>query len=172
MLMWHTSVINAEDMESIAGRVKGVAECLIREDKKGGVILCDKGRAPAGVIETRLTPLLSAGRFGPEAGPWIFLVGIWTPADWREELCAWYQCEHGPILLECPEWTGFQLMETSANSGCQFHVLHRLSNRSALDSGQRKRSRATPWFRRLSKNKWFDKPFVRVLCYRSSLLWR
>jgi hypothetical protein len=172
MLMWQTSVTNAGEVAALAGRAKGAAECLIREDKKGSVILCQKGKAPTGVSETRLTPLVSAGRFGAEAGPWIFMVGIWTPADWREELCAWYQCEHGPILLECPEWSGFQLMETSANSGCQFHVLHRLTDRSALDSRQRKRSRATPWFRRLSKNKWFDEPFVRVLCYRSSLLWR
>lgn len=171
MLMWQTSAISAEELEALVGRVKGAAECLIREDKKGGVILCEQGKAPRGVIETRLTPLLSLGRFGPDAGPWVFLVGIWTPEDWREEFCAWYQCEHGPMLLECREWSGFQLMETSVEKGCQFHVLHRLADRSALNSEQRKRSRATPWFKRLSKNKWFDAAFDRVLCYRSNFLW-
>ena len=172
MLMWQTSAIKAEKVEALASGARGAAECLLRVDKKGGVILCEQGKAPKAVSETRLTPLLSAGRVGPEAGPWIFLVGIWTPADWREELCALYQCEHGPILLECREWSGFQLMEASAEKGCQFYVLHRLADRSALNSRQRERSRATPWFKRLSKHKWFDAAFERVLCYRSSLLWR
>jgi len=172
MLLWQTPAVEPEDVEALAVHAKGAAECLLRDDKKGSVILCERGKAPNGVIEKRLTPLFSAGRFGPEAGPWIFLVGIWVPDNWREEFCAWYQYEHGPILLEYREWKGFQFFDTSTERGCQFYVLHRLASRSALDSPQRKRSRATPWFRRLSKNKWFDGAFERVLYHRSSLLWR
>ena len=171
MLMWQTSAIKAEEVEALAAHAKGTAECLLRVDNKGSVFLCDQGKAPKGVIEKRLTRLFSGGRFGPEAGPWLFAVGIWTPRDWREEFCAWYRCEHAPMLLECTEWSGFQLTETVARRGCQFYALHRLADRSALDSKQRKLSRATPWFRRLSKNKWFDGPFERVLCHRSNLLW-
>ena len=171
MLMWQTSANNSEGVETLGARAKGAAECLLRVDKAGGVVLCERGKAPKGVVETRLRPVLVAGRIGPDSGPWVFIVGIWTPEDWREELCAWYQCEHGPILLECVEWSGFQLMQAPARKGCQFYVLHRLADRSALNSRQRKQSRATPWFRRLSKNKWFDAPFERVLCYRSNLLW-
>ncbi|MEP6608996.1 MAG: hypothetical protein ABJA83_09990, partial [Burkholderiaceae bacterium] len=85
MLMWQTTAIDAEEVEALAGRARGAAECFLRVDKKGGVILCEQGKAPKGVAEKRLTPLWSVGRFGPDAGPWIFLVGIWTPADWREE---------------------------------------------------------------------------------------
>jgi hypothetical protein len=62
-------------------------------------------------------------------------------------------------------------MEAPADEGCQFHVLHRLADRSALDSPQRRQSRETPWFRRLKENTWFDEPFERVLCCRTSLLW-
>ncbi len=122
MLMWQTSAINAEEVEALASHARGVAECLLRTDNKGSVILCERGKAAKGVVETRLTPLLSAGRFGPEAGPWIFLVGIWTPADWREEFCAWYQYEHGPMLLECRDWSGFSLWKrppsVAASSMC------------------------------------------------------
>jgi hypothetical protein len=171
MLLWQTSATNAEAVEALAADAKGAAECLLRVDKKGSVILCDQGSAPKGVIAKRLTSLFTGGRFGPEAGPWVFLVGIWTPKDWSQEFRAWYQCEHAPMLLECVDWSGFQFTETSTNRGCQFYVLHRLANRAALDSQQRKRSRATPWFRRLSKNKWFDEAFERVLCHRSNLLW-
>jgi hypothetical protein len=45
-------------------------------------------------------------------------------------------------------------------------VLHRLSDRRALESEWRRLSRSTPWFKRLAKNKWFDKPFERVLYQR------
>jgi hypothetical protein len=172
MLLWQTPAVKPEDVEALAAHAKGAAECLVRDDKKGSFILCERGKAPKGLIEKRLTPLFSAGHFGPEAGPWIFLVGFWMPDDWREEFCAWYQYEHGPILLECREWRGFQFLETATKRGSQFYALHRLASSSALDSPQRKRSRATPWFRRLSKNKWFDGAFERVLCHRSSFLWR
>ena len=120
MLLWQTSAIKPEDVEALAAHAKGAAECLIRDDKKGSFILCDRGKAPKGVIEKRLMPLFSAGRFGPEAGPWIFAVGIWMPKDWREEFCAWYQYEHGPMLLECREWKGFQFFETPTNAAASF----------------------------------------------------
>ena len=171
MLLWQTSATKTEELEALASRARGAAECLRRVDNNGSFILCREGKAPHHVVEKRLTPLFSGGRFGPDAGPWLFVVGIWTPADWSEEFRAWYQCEHAPILLECAEWSGYQLTETNAKRGCQFYALHRLADRSALDSKQRKRSRATPWFKRLNKNKWFDGPFERVLCCRSSLLW-
>jgi hypothetical protein len=171
MLIWETPAVARKAVDALATRTMGAAECLRRIDRKGSLILCEQGSAPKGVVERRATRLFSSGRVGPDAGPWIFAVGIWTPEDWREELCAWYQCEHGPLLLECADWQGFQFLETSAEAGCQFCVLHRLADRSALDSPQRKHSRATPWFRRLSKNKWFDGAFERVLAERLSLLW-
>jgi hypothetical protein len=171
MLIWHSPAIHAHDVQTVAAHARGWAECLLRDDGKGSIVLCEQGSAPEGIVEKRAMPVFSAGRFGPEAGPWLFLVGVWTPDDFREEFCAWYQSEHGPMLLECRDWQGFQFLEMSIDRGCQFYVLHRLADRAALDSPQRKRSRATPWFRRLAKNKWFDGAFERILCHRSSLLW-
>jgi hypothetical protein len=171
MLIWESPSVDPSKIEALATHSRGAAECFLREDNAGSLIVCDQGDAPKGVIEKRVTPLFSRGRAGPEAGPLIFCVGIWTPEDFREELCAWYQYEHGPILLECPGWEGFQFVEAATDRGCQFYVLHRLASRAALDSAQRKRSRSTPWFHRLARNKWFDKPFERVLCSRMSLLW-
>jgi hypothetical protein len=171
MLIWHTPLLERRSVEAVAARTIGAAEYLRRADRKGSIILSDQGSAPRDVEEKRAARLFADGRFGPDAGPWVLLVGIWTPDDWREELCAWYQFEHGPILLECREWQGYQFFETSVKTGCQFYVLHRLAERSALDSEQRKRARATPWFLRLSKNEWFDAPFERVLAHRVALLW-
>jgi hypothetical protein len=166
MLLWESTSVDLAEIEALAAHARGPAECLLRDDRKGSVILCGRGEAPPNVVEKRLTPVFASGSNGPESGPWIFCVGIWLPADFREELCAWYLHEHGPILLECPEWRGFQCLEASAARGNQFFVLHRLAARSALDSDQRRRSRSTPWFQRLTGHEWFDQAFERVLLHR------
>lgn len=162
MLFWETPASGTRALRALAARATR-AECLVRDDRRGGLVVCEKGEPSDGVVEKQVTNLFSDGRAGPDAGGWVFFVGVWTPKDWRSEFYAWYKCEHGPILLECPEWKGFRFFEGHAERGCQFYVLHRLSDRSALDSEWRKLSRSTPWFKRLAKNKWFDKPFERVL---------
>jgi len=169
VLIWETPLTGAKVLAAFAARAAGAAECLMREDKAGSFILCERGKAPKGVVEKHLTPLFAGGRFGPRAGSWVFRVGIWTPKDWRSEFCAWYQHEHGPILIECPDWDGFRFFEVPASRGCQFYVTHYLADRAALDSPWRRLSRSTPWFRRLAKNKWFDGPFERILCRRLNL---
>ncbi len=171
MLIWQSALVKRKQIEALAAHTRGSAECLVQDDNRGSVILCEEGRAPKEVVEKRVCPLFSSGHSGPESGPWVFFVGVRIPEEWREEFCAWYRCEHGPMLLECGEWRGFQFLEMSTGEGCQFYVLHRLASRSALDSEQRDRSRSTPWFRRLAKNKWFDKAFERILYQRISLLW-
>ena len=166
MLLWESAATGVKALAALAARAAGAVECLAREDGTGGFVLCERGAAPKGVVEKQLSPLFSDGRVGPRAGPWIFRVGIWTPKAWRSEFTAWYKCEHGPILLECPDWDGYQLLEAPSVRGCQFYVIHYLADRGALESEWRKLSRSTPWFRRLARNKWFDGPFERVLCRR------
>jgi hypothetical protein len=163
MLIWESPSVEREAIEALAAHAQGVAECLVRDDGTGSAILCERGEVPPGVREKRLEHVFSMGRSGPDAGPWIFAVGIRMPADFRDDLCAWYQHEHGPILLECPEWQGFQCFEMRVPHGAQLYVLHRLAARTALESEARKRSRDTSWFHRLSRHEWFDGPFERVL---------
>jgi len=168
VLFWETHAVTPKALAALAARASG-AECLVREDKTGSLIVCEQGDTPEGVNEKRVTPLFSGGRTGPDAGAWIFYVGLWTPKEWRSEFCAWYRCEHAEILLECPDWEGFQFLEGPSEKGCQFYVLHHLAERGALDSEWRRLSRSTSWFKRLAKNKWFDKPFERVLYRRINI---
>ena len=172
MFIWETAAIEKTAVLRIAAHALGHVECLRRIDGRGTIILCEQGEAPKGVAETRVTPVLSSGETAPDAGRWLFYVIINAPREWRDELCDWYRTEHGPILLECPQWRGFTLGESSAGYECRLHVLHRLADRSALDSDERKRSRATPWFERLARNAWFDGPFERVLAERVDRLER
>ena len=169
MLIWETTATSAKALGALAARASGAAQCLVREDKTGSFIFCEAGDAPKDVLEKQVTELFSAGRCGPGAGPWVFRVGLWTPKDWRSEFCAWYSFEHGPILLECPDWEGFQFFEAASAAGCQFYAVHYLADRAALDSEWRRLSRSTPWFKRLARNKWFDGPFERVLCRQREL---
>jgi hypothetical protein len=138
-------------------------------DGDGAVELIDGDAAPSVPGEMQATTLFTGGDFGARGGSWLFMVGLWTPADFRDEFVAWYRVEHMPILLECPLWDGCRFVETPAGGdtgGCQFYSLHQLNDRAALDSEQRQRARSTPWFHRLSKNDWFDGAFTRTLYRR------
>jgi hypothetical protein len=170
MLIWQTPLTDNARVSAIARNVVGPVECLRRADGRGTIILCEQGRAPEGVLETSVTPVISSGNTTLDAGRWLFYVIIAAPREWRDELCDWYRTEHGPILLECPQWRGFTLCESAAGDECRLHVLHRLADRNALDSEERKRSRATPWFERLARNAWFDGPFERILAERIQLI--
>lgn len=169
MQIWQTRASDEATIRDIASRAANGTECLRRVDGHGAIILCAEGEAPAGVAVTRASPIFSRGDTRPEAGAWVFLVVIRAPDGWREELCDWYRSEHGPILLECPRWRGFAVFDSSDERGCRLHVLHRLADPDALDSEERKRSRATPWFARLARNAWFDGPFERALAKRIDL---
>lgn len=169
MLIWQTRATDEPTIRNIATHAAGNVECLRRVDGSGALVLCEDGEVPQGVVETRVTPILADGDTRPDAGPWVFLVVIRTPPGWGDELCDWYRTEHGPILLECPQWRGYTLFESGVENGYCLHVLHRLADRAALESEERKRSRATPWFQRLARNAWFDGPFERVLAQRIDL---
>ena len=129
-------------------------------------IVSDASRDDARWTFTCVKILFERGRCGPDAGEWLFCVGLSVPADVRGEFLAWYEQEHLPILLECRGWDGCRFVEAPASHGCQFFALHQLSDRSGLESPERARSRATPWFERLKRFDWFDEPFTRTLYRR------
>ena len=144
------------------------AERYVREDGLGSLVVCprDDARASGAAVAKRLHVLFTGGRYAAQGGDWFFYVGLWTPGDFRDEFLAWYRQEHLPILLECPLWDGCRFVEQKVDAGCQFYAMHQLSDKAALDSAERKRSRSTPWFKRLSANTWFDGAFTRTLCRR------
>lgn len=135
-------------------------------DGPGFLLLEPTGTADEAAAQRAVTPLFEGGRSGAAGGPWLFRVGLWTPADHRTEFLAWYSVEHLPMLLACPQWDGCRFVEVATAEGCQFYALHQLSDRAALDSAERRASRETPWFVRLRANRWFDGDFTRALYRR------
>jgi hypothetical protein len=81
-------------------------------------------------------------------------------------LSRWYDEEHLPMLLSCPQWVMARRFRITAAQGLDFtHVaLHYLTNASALQSPQRDAARNTLWRDSLLAEGWFA-PEYRV-CYR------
>jgi hypothetical protein len=115
-----------------------------------------------------VTQRFAGGTYGKAAGRYLFHVGLPVPHEFRDDFLSWYRDEHLPMLLEADGWDGCRIVEEKVEQGLLFHALHQLSHRKALDSAERKRSRATPWFERLAQNAWFDKGFSRTLYVRAN----
>ncbi|HEV2221245.1 MAG TPA: hypothetical protein VGV08_11885 [Casimicrobiaceae bacterium] len=161
----------AETSESQAAIPRDVAamggECYAEVDGPRCIaLLPDTGHAPPSWKPTRARMLFAGGRYGGDAGDWLFRVGLWVPTSHRAELLAWYEQEHLPILLDYPSWEGCRFVEVRIATGLQFIALHQLAEREALNSPSRARSRDTPWFHRLKQHAWFDQAFTRVLYRR------
>lgn len=142
-------------------------EAYVRVDGAGALLLyADAPPARSTGIAIPVEMLFARGTCGPQAGDHLFRVGLQVPREQRDEFLAWYETEHLPILLGCAQWKGCRFVEAKRDDGCQFFALHQLASPAALDSPERQASRATPWFRRLAQQAWFDAPFTRVLYRR------
>jgi hypothetical protein len=168
MLILEYTTTDASRARRIAADCGADAEAYARDDGLGSLVLCagEVAGKEAPAAQRRVDVLFTGGRYAGRGGDWLFHVGLWTPAEFRDEFVAWYRLEHLPILLECPLWDGCRFVEQKVDAGCQFFALHQLAEKSALDSVERRRSRSTPWFTRLSANDWFDGAFRRTLCRR------
>ena len=143
-------------------------EGYVADGKDGGFGIAEADDALASAAKREVNMLFSGGTYGATAGQYLFVVGLPVPKDFRDEFLSWYEDEHLPMLLETPGWDGCRFVEEQVEGGLLFHALHQLSDRKALDSDARKRSRSTPWFQRLAQNSWFDKGFARQLYARHS----
>ena len=138
-------------------------EMFAAQDTGKGLIILHSESEVDDPCMVRINPLFSGGNVGPNAGRYLFMVGIWVPQAVCGEFLDWYRNEHLPILLECPTWDGCRFVESPVLEGHQFYALHQLEDRSALESEERRRSRTTPWFMRLKQHPWFDEQFSRQL---------
>lgn len=80
-----------------------------------------------------------------------------VPQDRLQEIDRWYDEEHLPILLSCPQWVMARRFRITAARGTHYnHVaLHYLTDLRALQSPQRDRARDTPWRDKLMAEGWF-----------------
>ena len=95
--------------------------------------------------------------------PVLYAVWFNVPAERQADFDAWYEQDHIPALMECPQW---RMVRRFAITGGAPHnwnrlALHYLDDAAALESPARAKARATPWRARLAAEPWF-KPEYQV----------
>ena len=106
--------------------------------------------------ETSAQPV---GRTGSSLldAPVLYAVCFNIPAEACQEFDAWYETEHIPLLMKCPDWLMVRRMSvTDGVPETYTHIaLHYLADVTALQSPEREEARNTTWRGNLAKNEWF-----------------
>jgi hypothetical protein len=101
----------------------------------------------------------SMGDLSPEAinAPVLYPVWFNVPEDRLADFDAWYEQDHIPLLLECPQWRAVRRFNVKDGSPGKYNrlALHYLDDVAALESPARAKARATPWRDRLAAEPWF-----------------
>tara|TARA_B100000029_G_scaffold92137_1_gene82059 strand:- start:90 stop:770 length:681 start_codon:yes stop_codon:yes gene_type:complete len=89
--------------------------------------------------------------------PILYAVYFSVPDDRVEEFNKWYDEEHAPMLLKCPDWYRIRRIEIVDGEPQPWtHLsLHYLADMSALDSSERQAARDTDWYKKLAEEPWF-----------------
>jgi len=100
-----------------------------------------------------------AGDDSPEAldAPVLYAVWFNVPGEHLADFDAWYEQDHVPLLLECPQWRAVRRFHVKDGEPGRYNrlALHYLDDAGALESPARAKARATPWRARLADQPWF-----------------
>jgi hypothetical protein len=87
----------------------------------------------------------------------LYAVFFEVPANREGDFNDWYDQDHTPTLLQCPDWLmvrRFRIL--SGDPGKWTHLaLHYLAGRGALQSPERERARSSEWRAKLAAEQWF-----------------
>ena len=89
----------------------------------------------------------------------VYAVFFSVPDERAEEFNKWYDEEHSPMLLKCPEWKAVRRFKiTDGDPQPWSHLaLHYLSDAdAALSSTERDAARNTDWRKNLATEPWFQ----------------
>ena len=94
--------------------------------------------------------------------PILYTVFFSVPDDWVEEFNKWYNEEHVPMLLKCPQWQRIRRFDVYEGEPQPWtHMsFHYLTDISALDSEERAAARNTEWYKKLSEEPWFRSSYL------------
>lgn len=89
--------------------------------------------------------------------PILYAVWFNVPEDRAEDFNNWYEQDHVPILLKCPDWRMVRRFKiTDGEPETWTHLaLHYLNDVKALESPERAEARQTPWRDKLAAEPWF-----------------
>jgi hypothetical protein len=92
----------------------------------------------------------------------LYAVSFNVPAEAAAEFDSWYETEHIPLLMECPDWLMVRRMRVADGVPETYtHMaLHYLADAKALQSPEREKARKTAWRDKLAKNDWFKASYT------------
>jgi hypothetical protein len=94
--------------------------------------------------------------------PVLYAVSFNIPTEATAEFDSWYETEHIPLLMECPDWLMVRRMRVADGVPETYtHMaLHYLADAKALQSPEREKARKTAWRDRLAKHDWFKASYT------------
>lgn len=94
--------------------------------------------------------------------PVLYAVCFNIPTEAQPDFDAWYETEHIPLLMQCPDWLMVRRMRvTDGVPETYTHMaLHYLADAKALQSPEREAARKTAWRDRLAQNDWFKASYT------------
>lgn len=103
-------------------------------------------------LERRVYDLISehAPESGPaaapdEAAPTVMAVSMSVPAGSEDDVAAWYNTEHIPMLLAVPGWRRIRRYRLAAGGGPEYLSLHELDGQHVFAEDAYKAAISTPW---------------------------
>jgi hypothetical protein len=100
---------------------------------------------------------IEGNRAGDLDAPFLYSVFFEVPPERQRDFNDWYENDHVPQLLECKDWLlvrRFRIVDGEPKSWTHL-ALHYLTDDRALESGERRRARQSPWRARLAEESWF-----------------
>jgi hypothetical protein len=103
-----------------------------------------------------------AAEADPLAAPLLFAVFFEVPQDRRAAFDDWYDRDHLPRLLACPQWWMARRFEVlDGDPGRWTHLtVHYLGDRAALESPERAAARASAARQAIAREPWFRPEYV------------
>jgi hypothetical protein len=94
--------------------------------------------------------------------PVLYAVFFAVPEDRQSEFNSWYDQDHVPALMKCPDWRMVRRFRVLGGEPKEWtHLaLHYLRNRDALNSGARETARRSDWRAGLATESWFKPHYL------------
>ena len=101
---------------------------------------------------------------GPDEmdSPVLYAVFFTVPGDRQAEFNSWYDQDHVPTLMECPDWRMVRRFRVLSGEPKEWtHLaLHYLQTHDALNSEARAKARASDWRAKLASESWFEPHYL------------
>ena len=150
------SVLQSEAYGRVKNQPSDMTRRMLKDVSGFTRYLCEE------IGEQRAAHADASGASAAIDGACLYPVFFQVPEERVQAFDDWYEQDHVPLLLDCPDWLSCRRFRIrDGDPGRWTHLaLHYLRDPRALDSPERERARATPWRARLAAEPWFKPHYL------------